>query len=355
MNRHGGNIVATARELGCRVTDLIDMSSNLTPLGMAPGLRETLEQGLDQIAYLPETGSETLRRLFAAAHGLAEDEVLVGNGTTEFIFDLPRLFAGGRALIVTPTYADYALACSWAGVAAQEFMLDPDSDFQLSLERLAAELRGGELVFLCNPNNPTGGLLAHDALRNFLNHHSRTFFLVDESYLPFTREPSLLAAPLPANLFVLFSSSKIYGIPGLRLGFLAARPANLRRFGERRRPWGVNRLAQLAGEYLLRHGERYADEVRTFITTERPWFVAELASIPAIRIVPGAANFILCRLTGRIGAAELRERMLASRIMIRNCANFSGLDDSYFRVSLKSRRENETFLRALAAILATAE
>ncbi len=351
MSVHGGNIFATAKALGCEVKDLIDMSSNLTPLDMVPGLREVLAQGLEEISFLPETESETLRRLFAHKFGLQEEEVLVGNGTTEFIFALPHLFAGSRAIIVNPTYSDYRLACSWAKVPAVDFMLPPEQDFHLDLDRLACEFQGGELVFICNPNNPTGSLTPSGELYDFILRHPATSFLVDESYLPFTREKSLLHYDLPPNLFVLFSSSKIYGIPGLRLGFLVARAANLQAMSLQRKPWGVNRMAQIAGEYLLEHADPYVEEVRQFIERERFLFVDLLQKINNIRVIPGAANFILCYLKGKILAEELREKMLDQRIMIRNCASFEGLDEHYFRLSLKAREANICCLKVLQDIL----
>jgi threonine-phosphate decarboxylase len=351
MNVHGGNIVATARALGCGVGELIDMSSNLTPLGMVPGLREVLTQGLEQISFLPETESETLRQVFARKFGRREDEVLAGNGTTEFIFALPHLFAGRRAIIVNPTYSDYRLACTWAGVEAADFMLPPERDFRLDLDRLAAGMRGGELVFICNPNNPTGAVIGTPELRAFIESHPDTFFLVDESYLPFTRQQSLVRRELPPNLFVLFSASKIYGIPGLRLGFLVARAANLTAFTRQRKPWGVNRLAQLAGEYLLEQADFYVEEVRRYVESERKRFVEALGAFDGIRVIAGDANFILCRLLGRLTAPQLAEKLLARRIMIRNCATFTGLNDRFFRVSLKGRDENSLFLHALQAIL----
>jgi threonine-phosphate decarboxylase len=351
MSVHGGNIVAMARALGCEVKDLIDMSSNLTPLDMAPGLREVLTKGLEEISFLPETESETLRQIFARKFNLQEEEVLVGNGTTEFIFALPHLFAGSRAIIVNPTYSDYRVACSWAKVTAIDFMLPPEQDFHLDLDRLAREFQGGELVFICNPNNPTGSLTPSGDLHEFILRHPATSFLVDESYLPFTREKSLLHYDLPPNLFVLFSSSKIYGIPGLRLGFLVARAAKLQAVTLQRKPWGVNRMAQIAGEYLLEHADPYVEGVRQFIERERFLFVDLLQKINNIRVIPGKANFVLCYLQGEILAAELCEKMLDKRIMIRNCASFDGLDEHYFRLSLKGREANIYCLKALQEIL----
>ncbi|MHB1016099.1 MAG: pyridoxal phosphate-dependent aminotransferase, partial [Desulfurivibrionaceae bacterium] len=348
---HGGDILSMAKRLGCNVSELIDLSSNLTPLGMAPGLREALAARLHEIAFLPESGSETLVRLFAGKYGCAPEQVLAGNGTTEFIYAVPTSIRSRRGLVIAPTYGDYQTASEWAGLAVDFFTLKTDEDFALDFNRLSARLTGGELVFLCNPNNPTGRVVASRALLDFILAHPASEFLVDESYLPFVDEPSLAGFPLPANLFLLCSSSKIYGIPGLRLGFLVASEEKMARFAAHRKPWGVNRMAQVAGEYLLEHGDGYVQSVRDFLARVRPDFVAGLAALPGVRVVPGAANFILCRLAGPMTAPRLREGMLRQRIMIRDCGNFTGLDDHYFRVSLQETRRNELALAALAGIL----
>jgi len=348
---HGGDILAMARRLGCRVDELIDLSSNLTPLGPVPGLGEELAARLDEIAFLPEDGSETLTTLFAEKHGLAPAEVMAGNGTTEFIHAVPEAIRPKRALIVAPTYGDYLPAGHGAGLDPEFFFLKPEDDFALDLKRLSAALGGGELLFLCNPNNPTGRLSPCGTLREFIIRHPDTDFLVDESYLPFVSGPSLADFPLPGNLFLLCSFSKIYGIPGLRLGFLVAAGERLSGFAARRRPWGVNRPAQVAGEFLLRHGEDYARKVREFVARVRPGFAAALAAIPEVTVVAGETNFILCRLGGGKTAAGLREALLARRIMIRDCANFPGLGPDYFRVSLKDEEKNALFLKALAELL----
>ena len=348
---HGGDILSMAKRLGCNVTDLIDLSSNLTPLGMPPGLREALIARLSEISFLPESGSETLVHLFAGKCGCAPQQVLAGNGTTEFIYAVPASVRSKRSLVVAPTYGDYQPASQWAGLEVEFFNLKADEDFALDFNRLSARLTGSELVFLCNPNNPTGRVVPSRALLDFILAHPATEFLIDESYLPFVDEPTLAGFPLPGNLFLLCSSSKIYGIPGLRLGFLVASEEKMACFAAHRKPWGVNRMAQVAGEYLLEHGDGYVRSVRDFLTRVRPDFVARLAALPGVRVIPGAANFILCRLEGPMTAAQLREGMLNQRIMIRDCGNFTGLDDHYFRVSLQEPGRNERCLAALAGIL----
>ncbi len=349
---HGGNIIAIARELGCPVHDLVDMSSNLMPLAMDQGLRAALIAHLDEIAYLPETASDSLRALFAARHGRAAAEVQVGNGTTDFIFAIPAAAGRRQALIVNPTYNDYRLACSWAGVAVRDCQLTAADHFRLDTERLAAALTGDELVFICNPNNPSGGCTPSPTLHALAKAYPTTLFVVDESYLPFTREVSLLDLPPLDNLLILTSFSKIYGIPGLRLGFLTGAPELLARITAHNKPWAVNRLAQVAGEYLVRHGDAHVEKVLCFIEAHRPDFVARLAALPGVEVIDGVCNFILCRLTGAMRADRLRAAMLGGhRIIIRDCANFTGLDHRYFRLSLKEPACNQRCLEALAEFL----
>lgn len=353
-NAHGGNILAMAGILGCGTEDLIDMSSNLTPLGMVPGLQNELVKRLSEIAFLPETGSETLCRLFAEKYGLHQDQVLAGNGTTEFIYAVPASLGHERALIVEPTYSDYQVASRWAGMKVDLFELHHADGFQLDLRRLREALTGNELVFLCNPNNPTGGMIPSADLVGLAEENQGSSFLIDESYRSFLPDPSVLDYPLPANLYALGSFSKVYGIPGLRLGFLAASRENMTRLAQHREPWGVNRMAQVAGEFLLRDGDGYVDNVVRFLATHRPAFVKELAALPGVEVIPGTSHFILCFLSGAMRADVLCEKMLARKIMIRNCASFYGLDDRFFRLSMQSESKNAICLSALRDIMSGA-
>lgn len=347
-NNHGGTIVATARAMGVPMTELIDMSSNLSPLGMAPGLKAVLTQALPQLGHLPEIDNQGLELAFARHGGCAVTEVVAGPGSTEFIFALPEVVNCQRAVIVQPTYNDYAVACDRQGLEIYPYFLKAADDFCLDLADLGQQLRSGDLLFLCNPNNPTGQVLASADIYNFVQEHPQVCFVVDESYLPFIRAVSLVGMGRLPNLFILCSSSKIYGIPGLRLGFLVASAAMLAPFRERMLPWAVNRLAQVAGEYLLAQGEAYVTQVQDYLVMERANFVAALAALPGLRVFPGQTNFILCHLEGEYDAPWLAAELVRSRIMIRNCVNFTGLDKNYFRVSLQAVEQNNYFLQELA-------
>ncbi|MFO7760038.1 MAG: pyridoxal phosphate-dependent aminotransferase [Thermodesulfobacteriota bacterium] len=351
QSTHGGNIIATAMRLGCATSDLIDMSSNLTPLGIAPGVKQAIRDNLDRIAYLPESASESLLDTFAAKYGISPNQALAGNGTTEFIFALPDLFQGKRALIINPTYSDYRLACTRAGLRVDNHNLSMENGFCLDLDRLQENLQGKELVFCCNPNNPTGGLTSSRELYGFIKANPATSFFIDESYLPFTREKSLIEFDLLPNLYLLSSFSKIYGVPGLRLGFLISASHDFRQLSKVRKPWGVNTLAQVAGEFLLKNGDSYMEEVRDFVARERLHFVQSLETVPGVSVMPGKANFILSCLQGPVSVEKLQDRLLEKKIMIRNCESFESLDNHFFRISLKDQEANRYCLEAMHEIL----
>jgi len=346
---HGGNIIDTAKKIGCTVDNLIDMSSNLNPLGADDGLLAYLRDTIDQIAHLPESNSTTLRESFADKYNLSSKQVMAGSGTTEFIFSIPAAIPANRAIIITPTYADYFTACARADLTVETFTTDPHR--LVDLKALAKILHGDELVFLCNPNNPTGSFLPTDDLLTLINNHPKTTFIIDESYIAFSNNPSLLDFPLANNSFVLCSYSKIFCIPGLRLGFLAGSAANIKTITMNSKPWGVNRLAQLAGEYLVREGERIKKSTLSYLEKERQRVMTAMEKFPSLDCQPGTTNFILCKIKEGMSAKQLYEKLLQQGIIIRDCQNFINLGQNYFRFSLKTTEQNDLFIKALGDIL----
>ena len=182
---HGGNIAALAAELNCRPDEIIDMSSNINPLGSVPGLIDHLRERMDRIRFLPEVDGHHAIQAIARLLGVAEERVLAGGGTTQFIYTACAALETRRALIVGPTYADYTDGCRVHGIEPEFFLAEAASGFAVDLQRLEASLAGCDTVFLCNPNNPTGQLIPHHDLLQLCRNHPRVRFIIDESYLPF--------------------------------------------------------------------------------------------------------------------------------------------------------------------------
>ncbi|NCC30791.1 MAG: pyridoxal phosphate-dependent class II aminotransferase [Chloroflexia bacterium] len=327
QENHGGNIYRAAAILGCRPDDISDYSSNVADTQPA------VVAGLDLpglLARLPEPHSHALRAALAAHYRTAPDNICVTAGTTEAIERICALFAGKRVTIFAPTYSDYEL---YARAAALEIrsIVAPAPDYAFA----AGDVRiDGDLCFLCNPNNPSGGGVPRPELIALIARHPATLFVVDESYLPFhLEEESLtLTAHLSTNLVVLRSFSKIHGLPGLRLGFvLSDNSALMTALENRCSPWNVNSVAQELGMRLIDVDTR---PIAQHTARQRHQLLADLQQFPWLQPLPSTVNFVLCHLQGR-RAPELFEQCLSRRVLIRDCGNFTGLDGEYIRFSIK--------------------
>jgi threonine-phosphate decarboxylase len=338
---HGGNVHEAARTIGCRASEIIDMSSNVNPLGPMPELVDTLTDKLAEMTVLPDAAARLPVQHFAAYHRLDPDRVLAGNGTTQFIYTLPRALAIERALILGPTYADYADACTLWGVPVETLPADPRRGFEPDLDRLDRQADDYDTIFICNPNNPTGRLIPGARLGDLCRNHPRTRFVVDESYLPFVIDGethSLIESHLQ-NVIVLHSLSKIFRIPGLRIGFLIAPPTSVHALQPYMLPWSVNSLAQAAVAYLMTHSDevaRFVAQSRRHVQRERERVIREFADHALIRFFNSDTVFILGHLRGPQTAADIQTCLLREKILIRNCENFNGLSDRYIRISLKT-------------------
>ncbi len=355
---HGGNIHELARELGCDPGDIIDMSSNVNPLGPPEGLVDHLREHLDAITSLPQVDAAGIIRSFAAHHGLPEDRILAGNGTTEFIYALPLALQSRRALILGPTYADYGDACAMHDVPAAFLIADENRNFAPDVEAAVRMADNADTVFICNPNNPTGAFIPADDLAGLCRSRPNALFIIDESYLPFVDDGeshTLANRDLP-NAIVLNSMSKIFRVPGLRIGFLTGPPPIIDRIGRYALPWSVNALAQAAVAFLMDNPDAQAEFIRgtrETLAAERREFESALSAMPSIQSFPTQTSFILLRLNGGLTAEGVCGRLARRRILIRDCSNFKGLSDRHIRISLKTGGTNRVVLEALHDIIRT--
>jgi threonine-phosphate decarboxylase len=343
-----------ARQLGVAAEELLDFSASINPLGPAPGIRAAVAAAFDLVGHYPETGSPGLRRALAGYHALPAESIAVANGSTELIHLLPRLGgrSSGRALLIVPTFSEYAHALELAGWSLDYLFLSPENGFALDPARVAAELAHGyDLLFFCNPGNPTGRLYPPDEIAALYASCRRAgcLFVLDEAFIDFAEENSakhLLAES--DDWLILRSMTKFFGFPGLRLGYAIAAPAVTARLQRLLPPWSVGVLAQAAALAALADRE-HCRRTREFVSAERQRLAEGLGRIAACRVYPGAANYLLVQLGSGMTAAALQHRLLAQRILIRDCSNFAGLDERFFRVAVRSEAENDKLLQALAA------
>lgn len=352
---HGGNVVGLAEQLGCRPEDIIDMSSNINPLGALPGLIEHLQERLGRITVLPEVDGRGAVQAIASLLKVDGERVLAGGGTTQFIYAACAALETRRALIVGPTYADYADGCRVHGIEPAYFLATPADRFTVHLDRLATALNGVDTVFLCTPNNPTGQLIPHAGLRDLCAQHPGVRFIIDESYLPFAEEDQGMSACGLDNVIVLWSVSKIFGMPGLRAGFLVANQPIIDRFRRWMQPWCVNSLAQEAVAYIganLKAVAAFIAATRAHLAEERRLFRQRLAAAP-LTLFPSTTSYMLIGLPQGLTATAVCRSLAEHRFLIRNCANFHGLGEGFIRIALKDAATNAAVARHLLAAVGT--
>jgi adenosylcobyric acid synthase len=349
--RHGGNIAMLAAAAGKPAGEILDFSANINPLGPPEWLRPLVSSRLGDLVHYPDPENTELAVAFAGAFGVPEEEILMGNGSTELLYLLPRVLEKRRTVIPVPAYVDYATAAAQAGLAVVQIPLNEKRGFAPDLDEIESSLAGDEIVLIASPNNPTGLTVPAAELRALALRHPETAFIADEAFADFTAEASLLAGERPANLIVLKSLTKFYAIPGLRLGGVVAGGEIIARLRSQMPPWSVNTLAQAVGAAALSDHD-YAEKTRRFVRERREELTAELRAIPGLFVYPGKANFLLVRIDGgSMSAPELARLCLADGIAIRVCDNFAGLDGRFFRLAVRTGDQNARLCRTLRKAL----
>ena len=351
---HGGNVRRMAETAGCSPEDILDFSANVNPLGPPPWLGQVVGQALQSVDSYPDPESHDLIMAASEKYKVWPTQVVAGNGASELLFAIAGMGRHRQAIIPSPTYVDYARACKAHRLSIVEAGMS--EDFQVNFPAMGSLLTTPSIVFLCSPNNPTGTLVCASDLREVATMFPQSLFVVDESFAEFLpEEADRLVRDRPSNVITVLSLTKFYAIPGIRLGLAFADPDIILRIKQRMPAWSVNTLAQKVGVRCLKDTQ-YALHTREQTGLLRDELAAGLRQVPGIRVFPGTANYLFCRME-RIGrdAVWLRDRLLAEhRIGIRLCGNYTGLDDNWFRVAVRDKDDNERLIRAMEAVSGTA-
>jgi threonine-phosphate decarboxylase len=352
---HGGDVWAAARRRGVPLSGLMDFSANINPLGPSLRARRRLAQDLALVAHYPDKKQGELRRLLAARDGVAEDCILFGNGATQLIHLIPRVRQYQQALLVEPTFSEYRRALANAGTPIREFRLKPKDNFHFDLDRLLGVLRRQrvDVVFLANPNNPTGSAIPHPMLLSMAAfcEDRGTDLMVDESFMEFTTEPSLMSLATQARrMIVVRSLTKSFALAGLRIGYLIASRSRIKALASRLEPWSVNTLALSAAAASILDAD-YMPHARSLVQQEREYLFRGFSQLGWLQPFPSSTNFLLARIRNRYTDAPALKRMLEARnVLIRDASDFRGLGKEYLRFAVRQHEENCLLLAELRAI-----
>lgn len=358
---HGGKTFAFAREQHCTVEDVIDFSANINPLGLSAQVETAIRDNLKHLVHYPDRFSTQLRESLAQIHRLKPKQILIGNGLTELIHLIPRAFGFKKILIPAPIFSEYDIAARIAGSDFYFLELSEKEDFQIRPEALinlihAHKENGIDALFLCNPNNPSGHLLKKKVLLPVIAaaFHEGISVIVDEASIDYCPTESLIAEiPWYINLIVLRSFTKFYALPGLRIGYLAGNAAAVSQIERIKPAWSVNHLAEVAALASLKDPD-YVEKSLQIVRQERTYLIKTLNQITGLTVYPGAANFLLIKLSEtHPDADEISKQLEPSKILIRSCESFRGLSDRFIRIAVRSHQDNALLMSQLHRILQT--
>jgi L-threonine-O-3-phosphate decarboxylase len=342
---HGALDFAELERFGLAPQDVLDFSVNGNPYGPSPQVQKVLTQvPLDRY---PDREALALRRALAAHLDVAPTGIVIGNGSVELMWLIALAFLRRHdvVVIVGPTFGEYRRAAALMGAqihdctaqAAEAFQVDPAA-VQQTLQRLMPRV-----VFLCNPNNPTGTYVAVETIAAWAEALPRTLFVVDEAYLPFAAGATSVLTTPRDNLLVLRSMTKAQALAGVRLGYAVGHPEVMRALALVRPPWNVNALAQAAGIAAL---QDQAHVVRSLaqLAHARETLLQDMRAL-GVALVPSCTHFFLLRVGE---ATACRRALLQHGILVRDCTSF-GLPE-YVRVATRRPEENARLLTALAQV-----
>ena len=341
QNPHGGDVYDGEIQL--------DFSANTNPYGTPQAVLDAMSAVLSRVHQYPDPYCRELVKTISEFEAVPKDWVLCGSGAAELIYSYCEALRPGRAMELAPTFSEYSLALERVGCQVERYPLKKENYFSLTEDFLPAlERSRPDVLFLCNPNNPTGQVMGLPLLEKILDvcEEQGTCLFVDECFLDLSDDGVSLKSHLGEhpNLFILKAFTKSYGMAGVRLGYcLCAQGQLLEEMSHTVQPWNVSTLAQSAGVAAL-HERAFLQRTRALIPVERQWLQGQLESL-GFWVCPSKANYLLFQ-----GKPNLREQLFKHGIAIRGCGNYHGLGTGWYRIAVRLHGENECLIRAMKEV-----
>lgn len=349
-HKHGGDIYSEP--------DILDFSANINPLGMPKAVKEAAKLGIEKSIYYPEVTSKQLQKEISYYYDINTDYVICGNGAAELIFYICLAQQPKKALLLAPSFAEYEIALHNVGCEIEYFYLKEKENFQLTNEYMTYLTDDLDIIFLCNPNNPTGQMIFKEYLIEIARicKEKQIRMVLDECFIDFSdkllRESMREELRKYENLIIINAFTKLYAMPGLRLGYALSADTNLLgKMHQLLQPWNVSVPAQLAGIAALKEKD-FVMKSREVIVREKEFLLEELFNLQQLyeqrkldiieKIYGYEANYIFFR-----GNKEILQLLHGQGIQIRDCSNYRGLEEGYYRIAVRGREENQKLVKAM--------
>ena len=349
---HGANLFELASKYGFNIDEIMDFSSNINPFGASPKALSEISKNPNLVSIYPDPSYTELKQAISTYTHAAEDNILLGSGATGLISGFIKYIHPQNSMILSPAYSEYKRELTKINSNIFELFLSESNEFKPDIASIIdyANSNKCDLIVICNPNNPTGSILTSEEIKQILR-NTDAYILVDETYIEFTDQSIYSSSVLVdefSRLFVIRGTSKFFSTPGIRLGYALSSDSKIKSYLQSdMNLWSINIFADRMGQ-LMFLDKKYQAETFELIEAERSFIFNELSKINQLKTYPSKGNFILSKiLNPKLTAYELYQALLPYKIIIRNCSNFPGLDDSYFRVCVLKPEENKLLIEKL--------
>ncbi|MGZ4862747.1 MAG: pyridoxal phosphate-dependent aminotransferase [Halobacteriota archaeon] len=347
---HGGRIVEASEAM----PNVLDYSANFNPY-LHSRVKSAIKEAVKAAYHYPDHTYKRFREAVGTYLAIPPDAIVPGNGSVELI----RLCAwallekGDKVIIPAPTFGEYEFACRLSGAVPLIVPLWNEQAFRRDLVNALAD-EDIRMVFLCNPNNPTGKGLARETVADIASkcRETHTFLLVDEVFIELSDPRQSVASESLDDVFVLRSLTKSFSIPGIRASYGITNPDLAHVLNSIRLPWNLNSIAEAVTVALLEDCESYLDESRTKIAAQRRWLMRRLAKISGLEPLESDANFLMVNVAGTsLSSSEFALGMKRHGCLVRDCQSFRLTGHDYIRIAVRTRAENARLLEAVKRVV----
>ncbi|MCL5674628.1 MAG: pyridoxal phosphate-dependent class II aminotransferase [Candidatus Omnitrophica bacterium] len=336
---HGGRIYEAEKNHKRR---FIDFSASINPLGIPLNVKNKIFREFDRVLHYPDQ-RDTINAI-SDYLGIKDENLLVGNGSSEFIYLLFQALSPKTVIIPEPTFSEYERAAGVNGCRVRFLEMETEK-FSLNL----SEMDASDMIFLCNPNNPTGNLVikSYDEIKNL----PQKFIVIDETFIDFlpdfSRRTFIRYAVKDKRIIIIRSFTKFFAMPGLRIGYIIADKDIIKLLKNHQIPWSVNSIGLVAAKLMLKN-KKYITATLKKIEKERKYLFDEISKTGCFIPYPSVANFLLIKIIKKeLTSSIIAESLIKNGLLIRDCSNFRGLDDKFFRVAVLSHKDNVKLISSL--------
>lgn len=352
MEKHGADIFTAAKIAGIDENKIIDFSSNINPLGIPTSLEKAMINSIIYSNRYPDINYRSLIKGLSLYENVPESFIFPSNGAAEAIFRIALGLKPSYALLTAPTFSEYEISLKTVECNIKYYNLSEDDSFAIT-NNIIDEISGVDIVFICNPNNPTGQITNNILLEKIIADCklNNTIVVVDECFMDFVMDKEKFSVSHLLskydNLIILKAFTKIFAIPGIRLGYCMTSNKKiidgLKKAGS---PWNVSVVAQEAALAAVEE-KQYIIETIDFVNNQRKYLTDELQKLN-LKVFESHANYIFFKFEGDI---DLKEEFIKKGILIRSCANYKNLSNQYYRIAVKTENENKLFIKILQEIM----